>query len=172
MSRSFEIVTDSAASVEQVHAAFSRKDYWLARLAAFDAASTLDSMVVEGDGTITVSVTQYLGRQLLPGPVAKLIPGDLKISHNETWRPVDDGRVQGQVDISAPAGFGSGHAEASIEPGGPDGEGSTLRFDARVEVKIPLLGRTFERTIASELTKDIQEIQRFTTTWISENLCQ
>ncbi|MGH3970354.1 MAG: DUF2505 domain-containing protein, partial [Mycobacterium sp.] len=46
MSRSFDILTESPASVEQIHAAFGREDYWLARHAAFEATSTLDSLSV------------------------------------------------------------------------------------------------------------------------------
>jgi Protein of unknown function (DUF2505) len=105
MPRSFDILTESPASVEQVHAAFSREDYWLARHAAFDATSTLDSLTVDADGTVTVRATQHLWRQLLPGVVAKLVPGDLKILHSETWRPVGDRRVRGQVSVSAPVGL-------------------------------------------------------------------
>ena len=36
MSRSFDIVAESPASVEQVHAAFGQEDYWPARVAAGD----------------------------------------------------------------------------------------------------------------------------------------
>ena len=87
MSRSFDILTESPASVEQIHAAFGREDYWLARIAVGDAAitTTLDSLLVDADGTVTVRVTQHLGRQLLPGLVAKFVPGDLKILNCETW---------------------------------------------------------------------------------------
>ena len=49
MSRSFDIVTESPASVEQIHAAFGREDYWLARIAAGDATTTLDSLIVDAD---------------------------------------------------------------------------------------------------------------------------
>jgi len=171
MPRSLDIVTDSSASVEQVHAAFSREDYWLARLAAFDAAFTLDWLIVDTDGTVTVSATQHLGRQLLPGAVAKLIPGDLKIVHGETWRPIGDRRVSGQVDVSASPGLGSGRAEAWLVPDGPEGNGSQARFAATVQVKIPLLGRTFERRIAADLAENIAAIQRFTTAWITEHAC-
>ena len=75
MPRSFDIVTESPASVEQIHAAFGREDYWLARIEPGEAITTLDSLIVDGDGTVQVRVTQHVGRQLLPGPVAKLIPG-------------------------------------------------------------------------------------------------
>ena len=64
MPRSFDIVTESPASVEQVHAAFSREDYWLARLVAFGDSSTLDSLIVDADGTVTV------GAHPAPGPPA------------------------------------------------------------------------------------------------------
>jgi hypothetical protein len=163
---SFDILTDSPASVEQVHAAFSCEDYWLARHAAFDVTSTLDSLIIDADGTVTVGATQYLGRRLLPGVVAKLVPGDLKILHKETWRPVDDRRVRGQVTISAPAGLGSGCAEAWLAPAG---NGSRLRFTATVEVKIPLVGGKIENSIGAELAENIPAIQRFTTTWITEH---
>ena len=166
MSRSFDIVIDSAASVEQVHAAFSREDYWLARHAAFDVTSTLDSLIVEADGTVTVRATQHLGRQLLPGVVAKLVPGDLKILHIETWRPVGDRQVRGQVSISAPAALGSGRAEAWLAP---VDNGSRMRFAATVVVKVPLVGGRVESYVGGQLAVNIPAIQRFTTTWITEH---
>ncbi|MGH3564250.1 MAG: DUF2505 domain-containing protein, partial [Mycobacterium sp.] len=116
MPRSFDILTESPTSVEQVHAAFGREDYWLARHAAFDAASTLDSLTVETDGTVSVHLTQYLGRRILPAVVAKLVPGDLKIVHRETWKPVGDRRVQGQVSVLTPASLGSGHLDGWLTP--------------------------------------------------------
>jgi hypothetical protein len=166
MPRSFDILTESPASVEQVHAAFSDKDYWLARLVAFGDCSTLDSLVVDADGTVTVSLTQHLGRQLLPGVVAKIVPGDLRIVHTERWRPVGDRRVRGEVSLSAPAGLGSGRAEGWLTS---VGNGSQLRFAATVEVKIPLVGGKFENSIGAELAENIPAFQRFTATWITEH---
>src|SRR5580693_4123178 len=118
MSRSFDVLTESPASVEQIHAAFGREDYWLARIAAGDAkaTTTLDSLIVDPDGAVTVRATQHLGRRLLPGPVAKFIPGDLKILNCETWRPVGDRQVRGQVSVSASGGLGSGRAEVLLAP--------------------------------------------------------
>jgi hypothetical protein len=169
MPRSFDILTESPASVEQVHAAFSCEDYWLARHAAFDVTSTLDSLIVEADGTVTVRATQHLGRRLLPGLVAKLVPGDLKILHSETWRPVADRQVRGQVSISAPAALGSGRAEAWLAPVDPVGKGSRLRFAATVQVKVPVVGGRVESYVGGQLAENIPAIQRFTTTWITEH---
>ena len=166
MPRSFDILTESPASVEQVHAAFSREDYWLARHAAFDVTSTLDSLIVEADGTVTVRATQHLGRQLLPGLVAKLVPGELKILSSETWRPVGDHQVRGQFSVSAAGGLGSCRGEAWLAPAG---NGSQLRYAGRVEVKIPLVGGTLEKSIGANLAENIPAVQRFTTTWIAEH---
>src|ERR1700738_224768 len=118
MSRSFDILTEAPASVEQIHAAFGREDYWLARIAAGGAGITLDSLIVDADGTVIVRTTQHLARQLLPGLVAKLVTGDLKILHSETWRPVGDRQLRGQVRLSAPGGLGSGRADGWLAPAG------------------------------------------------------
>ena len=166
MSRSFEISTESPASVEQIHAAFGREDYWLARLAIGGATTTLDSLIVDADGTVTVRTTQHLVRRLLPGLVAKLVPGDLKILASETWGPVDDRQVRGLVSVSAPGGLGSGRAEAWLTPAG---NGSQLRFAVRVEVKIPLVGGKLEKSIGAGLAENIPAMHRFTTTWITEH---
>jgi Protein of unknown function (DUF2505) len=166
MSRSFDVLTESPASVEQVHAAFSREDYWLDRVMAFGDCSTLDSLIVEADGTVTVGLIQHLSRQLLPRALANLVPGDLKILHSEKWRPVGDGQVRGQVGVSGPAWLGSGRAEAWLVPAG---SGSQLRFAATVEVKIPWLGGKLENSVAAQLADNIGAFQRFTAAWIAEH---
>ena len=167
MSRSFDILTQSPASVEQIHAAFGREDYWLARIAAGGATTTtLDSLIIDADGTVTVRVIQHLGRQLLPGRVAKFVPGDLKILNCETWRPAGNRQVRGQVNISVSGGLGSGRAEAWLAPAS---NGSQLRYAWRVEVKIPLVGGKLEKSIGAGLAESIPAVQRFTTTWIAEH---
>ena len=166
MPRTFDVLTESPASVEQIHAAFGREDYWLARHAAGDATITLDSLIVDADGTVTVRTTQNVGRQLLPGLVAKFVPGDLKILHSETWRPVGDRQVRGQVSTSVPGGLGSSRAEAWLAPAG---NGSQLRFAVRVEIKIPLVGGNFEKSIGAGLAENLTALYRFTSTWIAEH---
>ena len=128
--------------------------------------TTLDSLLVDADGTVTVRVTQHLGRQLLTGLVAKFVPGDLKILNCETWRPVGDRQVRGQVNVSVSGGLGSGRAEAWLAPAS---NGSQLRYAVRVEVKIPLVGGKLEKSIGAGLAKSIPAAQRFTATWIAEN---
>src|SRR6185312_5134952 len=95
MPRSFEIVIESPASVEEIHEALGTEEYWLARVALGDVTTTLDSLIVHADGTVAVRFTQHLGRRLLPGVVTRLIPGELKLVQAETWTPVGDHQVRG-----------------------------------------------------------------------------
>ena len=173
MPSSFDVVTESPASVAQIHAAYSRKDYWLARIEPGPALTTLDSLIVEDDGTVKVHVTQHVGRQLLPGLVGKLIPTELNMMHSETWRPVGDGQFRGHVRVSTSPKLGSGHVDAWLEPVGSGSQGATgsqLRCALKVHVKISLLGARLEKSIGHSLTTDgIPEMQRFTATWIAEN---
>ncbi|BBY80644.1 DUF2505 domain-containing protein [Mycolicibacterium pulveris] len=166
MSHSFDIVTESPVSVEQIHAAFGREDYWQARLAD-GVGTTLDLLRVDDDGAVNVSITQHLGRQVLPGVVAKVVPADLKLRYRETWRPVGDGSMRGVAEASASGGLGSSRAENWLAP---SGGASQLRSAVRVDVKIPLMGRQLEKAIGSSLADSIPAVLRFTTTWI-ERTC-
>lgn len=165
MSRSFEIVSESAASVEAIHAAFGREDYWLDRLAG-DAASTLDSFAVDADGAVEVHITQHLGRQILPSLVANFVPGDLKLLYRETWRQTGDGHVRGESHVSASGGLGSSRADNWLTP---SGTASQLRSAGKVVVKIPLVGGKLEKSIGDSLAKSIPATLRYTTTWIAEH---
>jgi hypothetical protein len=168
MPHSFDISAESLASVEQLHAAFSSEDYWLACIASGNgkAPVTLDSLIVDADGTVTVRSTQHVGRQLLPGAVSKFVRGDLKIENSETWRSVGNGEVRGQTRISAPAGLGSGHADVWLRPAS---NGSRLCYTVRVEVKIPLVGGKFEKAIGAGLATSIPAGLQFTEAWIAEH---
>lgn len=166
MSRSFDIRIESPASVEQIHAAFGREEYWLARLKASNAPTTLDSLEVDDDGTVMMRATQHVSRQIMPTLIARAVPGELKIVHSETWRSVADGEVRGQINVVTSGGLGSGRADAVMAPAG---DGARLRFAVEVAVKIPLVGRKLEKSMQADLAESIPALQRFTSTWIAEN---
>jgi Protein of unknown function (DUF2505) len=165
MPRSFDVSADSPASVEEVHTAFSGEDYWLARLATLNGSTTLDSLVVDDDQTVRVATTQDLGRDLLPGIVAKFYRRDLKVRHIETWRPVDR-QLHGEISVAVSGAPGSGSGVALVAP---TQNGSRLTFTATVEFKVRLVGGTIESFIAREFVQGIPEIQRFTSMWITEH---
>jgi hypothetical protein len=165
MPRSFDVSVDSPTSVEQIHRAFSGEDYWLARLATVDGSTTLESLIVDDDRTVRVTTTQDVGRDLLPGIVAKYYRRDLKIRHTETWRPIDR-QLHGEISVAVSGAPGSGSGAALVAP---TQNGSQLTFTATVEFKVPLVGGTIESFIAREFAQGIPELQRFTSMWITEH---
>jgi hypothetical protein len=165
---SFDVSFESPASVEQIHSTFGDEKYWLDRLAAFGGSTMLDSLIVDPDGTVTVTTTRDLRHEGLPGVVAKLYRGDLNILSNETWRPLAGRRVSGEISVAAVGAPGSGRGAALLAP---SRNGSRLKFTAAVEFKVPLIGGKIERYIAGLFAEGISEIQRFTTMWINEHVC-
>ncbi|BBX47907.1 DUF2505 domain-containing protein [Mycobacterium cookii] len=170
MPRSFDMSTDYGVSVDEVLAAFSEEQYWLARLADSGADDTvLDSMEIGGpagdDGSIDVITTQVLRRDRLPGVVTQFHRGDLRIRREERWAPVIDGAATATVTgsiLDAPALL---TGTAMLEPLNDCG-GARLTLRATVEVKVPLVGGKLENFIGSQLVDLLIAEQRFTTTWI------
>lgn len=166
MPKGFDVSTESSATVDEIHSAFRDADYWRDRLAVFGGDSIrLDSLVVEG-GTITVSTTQNLGNDVLPGLLAKAIPGDLKVLREETWHLTDGQVLHGDVVMTTSGAPLSGVATALISP---IPAGSVLRFTGTVHMKVPLIGGPIEKYISTQIAEEIPGVQRFTTRWLTEN---
>jgi hypothetical protein len=166
MPRSIDLSFESPATVEQVHSTFGDQDYWFARIAAFGAGTTLDSLVVDPDGAVTVITVQDLRRDALPGPLAKLYPADLIIERTEKWTPIGAHQVSGEIRVDATGAPLSGRGTALLEP---SGSGSRVSFAAAVEFKVPLVGGRIESYLAGQLADGITDIQRFTTSWITDH---
>jgi hypothetical protein len=166
MSRSFDVSADSTASIDQVHTAFSDEGYWLARLATLNGSATLESLNVEDDRTVRVVTTQDLGRDLLPGLLVKFYRRDLTVRHTETWRS-NDGQLHGEVSAAVSGAPGSGSGVALVAP---TYTGCRMSLTGTVEFNVPLVGGTVENFIAREFTREIPEIQKFTSTWITEHV--
>jgi Protein of unknown function (DUF2505) len=165
MPRSFDVSVDSPASVEQVHAALSTEDYWLARIATLKGSTALESLTVDDDRTVRVVTTQDLASDLLPGVVARFYRRDLKVRHTETWTPAGD-RLRGEITVAVSGAPGSGSADASVAP---TDNGSQLTLNGTVEFKVPLVGGTVESFIAREFAHGIPDVQDFTAKWVTEN---
>jgi hypothetical protein len=166
MPRSFDVSVESPASVEQVHAALSTEDYWLGRLAALSGSTTLHSLVVDADDTVRVATAQDLGRDLLPGIVAKFYHRDLTIRHTETWKRNGDRQLHGEIGVAVSGAPGSGTGAAVVAPAQ---HGSRMTMTGTVRFNVPLVGGAIEGYIAREFANGIPNIQRFTATWIGEH---
>lgn len=167
MPRSFDLSADYYGTVEQLHSAFSDEQYWLARLDDSGAdIATLDSMVIAHDGTVTVTTTQTLRSDRLPGMVTQFHPRDLAIVRNETWNPLDGGVAHAEISGAVPGAPVSLQGTAMLAP---TGVGSRLKFTATIVVNIPLVGGKLESFIGGKLAELVAAEQRFTTWWIAEN---
>ncbi|MBV8861197.1 MAG: DUF2505 domain-containing protein [Mycobacterium sp.] len=167
MPRSFDVSTDLPASVEQVQSAYGDENYWLDRNAALGGSKTLDSLLVDSDGTVTVTITEDLRHGMLPGLLAKVYRGDLNIRSIEKWKPVGGRRVNGEISVAVTGAPGSGRGAGVLEP---SGSGSRLKLIGTVEFKVPLVGGRIESYLAREFARGIPNIQRFTATWIGEHV--
>jgi hypothetical protein len=166
MPRPFDVSVSSPVSVEQVHAAFSAEDYWLARLGNMSGGTTLDSLVVDDDRTVRVTTVQDLGRDVLPGIVSKFYRHDINVRSTETWTPSGD-QLRGRITVAVTGAPGSGSAEALVTP---TDNGSLLTLNGTVEFKVPLVGGTVESFIAREFAQGIPDVQDFTARWVTENV--
>jgi uncharacterized protein DUF2505 len=167
MSRSVDVSADTPASVEQILSAFGDETYWHARLAEFDGGTaTLESLDVDGDGTVKVRIRVGLLPEGLPKVVTQLAPGDLQMLREETWSPGGDGSVGGVIAVAVPGAPVSASGRARMSP---TGSGSRMSYTATVKVKIPLVGGNIEGWICGRTTDEIAKVHAFTSTWIAEN---
>jgi hypothetical protein len=61
----------------------------------------LDSLIIGTDDSVTVVIIQDARDEKLPGLVSKFYPCDWQVVHNETWSPIGDGQVRGEVSVAA-----------------------------------------------------------------------
>lgn len=166
MPRSFRVSTETTAEVPAVLAAFGKRDYWLARLAAYGGDSmSLDSLAVAVDGALAVATSQDLRHDMVPAVITRALPGATEILRTESWRPVG-GEVHGKVTITARGVPGSGAGVAVLEP---VSGGCRLNFSGTLQVRVPLVGGRIEKYIADLIVKEMPQMHQFTTEWISDN---
>jgi hypothetical protein len=166
MPRPLQVSFESPVTVEQVLSAFANESYWMDRISAFGGSVTLDALVTDDDGTVRVATVQDLRHDMLPGMIARVYPSDVMISRRETWRPVGGRRVDGAMNVSVTGAPGSGRGTACLTP---FGNGAQLTVKATVEFGVPLIGGRIERYLAGQLAEGICEVQRFTTSWITQH---
>lgn len=169
MARSFDVSTVTPATVAQIHAAFADENYWRDRLEVYggNGVIRLDSLTVGSDGAIAIATTQDLREGVLPGPLSKALPSTLRLLRAETWRPAADGRVHGEVRITAHGLAGSALGKVDLAPiADGSATGSLMRFAGTVKVGIPLVGGQIEKFVAAQIVKEIPGLGTYTNDWI------
>ncbi len=157
---------ETAATVEQIQLAFADEAYWLARLANFGGHGRLDSLTVDSEGSIVATLVHDLRPEGLPGPVAKFYPRQWRTVQTEAWRPIDGGRLRGEVSVVTHGAPGSGAGRALLTP---TTCGSQFKCAATVEFKVPLIGGQIENVIGRSLVENTAAVQGFTAEWIGQH---
>lgn len=167
MPRTFDLEAEFPTSVEQIHSTFGDEGYWRARLAANDAGSaTLDSLELDTAGATHVVTTVRLLSERVPKLFAQLYVGELELVHRETWEPIDDGKVRGQIRYTLPGTPLNAIGAALLIP---VGTGARLNCAATVTAKVPLIGGRIESFVGTRFAEGIALTQTFTTEWINEH---
>jgi Protein of unknown function (DUF2505) len=166
MSRKIDFEVESTISVEQLHAAYSEADYWVARLANYGGNGRLDEIDVS-DGRVRVVTIQDLKSSLLPKPFDKLYPRDLKLVQDAVWTLESAEGLRGESHMEARGARGSSRSTVLVTP---SSGGASLRFTGTLSVKVPVVGGTIESMLSRQTLDDTPEMVRFTTEWLNEQV--
>lgn len=165
MTKTFDCSVESPVSVQQIHAAYSDRNYWEARLSPHKEMVELRSFDVDASGTVRATVVQDLRNAVLPPPFGKLYPRGLELVQSETWTIDQGDTVRGEIRLKAHGAPGSGRTSVLIAP---SRNGERLDCSATVQVKVPLLGGKLESLFGRQMMDQIPATLSFITEWIGE----
>ncbi|WP_326547514.1 DUF2505 domain-containing protein [Mycolicibacterium sp. ND9-15] len=165
MAKSFDCTVESSISIQQMHAVYCERDYWLARLAPHSETVELRSFDVDAGGTVRVTVVQNLRDVVLPPPFGKLYPRGLELVQNETWAVDRGDSMRGEFHVKAHGAPGSGRSTILIAPAR---DGERLDCNATIKVKVPLVGGKLESLFGRQIVEQIPETLRSVTEWLGE----
>lgn len=165
MSRSFHSSIESSLTAQQIYEAYSSRDFATARLSDTGGQAQMESFVVDG-GTVRVVVVQDLAGAVLPGPMKRVHPGGLTIVQTQSWSPVRDQRLCGEVRIEARGVRGSGTGRLVLAP---ERDAERIACSATFEFKVPLVGGTLENLFGRQFVDQMPESLQVISKWLDEH---
>jgi hypothetical protein len=164
MPKSFDCTVESSISIQQMHAAYSELDYWLARLAPHNDTVELRSFDVDASGAVRITIVQDLRHLVLPAPFGRLYPRGLELVQSETWT-VDGGtKVCGEIHVQARGAPGSGRSTVVLVP---TQNGERFECSGTIQCRVPLVGRKLESIFGRQMMDQIPETLRSITEWVN-----
>ncbi|GAA5155319.1 DUF2505 domain-containing protein [Pseudonocardia eucalypti] len=164
MSRPIRCSFRYSSAPEAVFGVLTDREFLEARLARIGGpgAGLVDHSATPDAARIVF--LQGVSRDHLPGPVRKLLPGDLRIERTETWRLVAPGRYAGE--IGGRVKDAPGQVSGTLALTGAGGSCDYV-LDGTAKVNVPLVGGKVEELIAEHLNKLIDRESRFAQEWLS-----
>jgi hypothetical protein len=164
MSRPIRFQQGYEVSPGRLYATLVDREYLDAKLAAIGGnnATVLDHASDADSAKYTLR--QGVSRQHLPGPVQKVLRGDLIIERTETWRrgagDTYDGSIAARVK-DAPGNIGG-----ALRVSGSESSGH-FQVNGEVRVDIPLIGGKIEEAIAEQVVRLLRREGQFAAEWLA-----
>jgi hypothetical protein len=105
-----------------------------------------------------------VSREHLPGPVQKVLRGDLIIERTEKWRRGADDTYDGTIAARVKDAPGSINGSLRISGSGSSGQ---FQVDGEVRVDIPLIGGKIEEAISEQVVRLLRREGQFTIEWFA-----
>ncbi len=163
MSRQSEYRSTSRYPAERVFAVMTDAEYLRARLAKIggkDAALLEHTVDAEG---VRFHLRQGLDARDLPPMVRTFLAGDIVIERVETWTRKEEGRYEGETQVTIAGTPASAVATSRL---GDTGGGSELVVVTDVTVGVPLIGGTVESIVAERVKELLALESGFTREWL------
>jgi hypothetical protein len=164
MSTQFDYRSTSTYPADEVYATMVDPDYLRARLEQIGGPGAgLLEHSADTDGA-RYRLRHGLDAKNLPSVVRSVLPGDVVIERQESWRREAMGNYTGDVRVTIPGTPGSATGTMRLRD---TDQGSELHIAIEVTVNVPLLGGKIEGMVSGHVKELLASESAFTQQWLA-----
>ena len=156
---------------ELVHRALWDREYWEYETARFfSAPGKLISFDSATDDEVTVTFSESLPNDMLPGPVRRIVSRTLPVQRTVSFRQLPDGTVSGTMKgriSDLPVTF-SAEFTVVAESAGTSTE---LHVATTIDVKIPMAGALVEPKSVDLVRQMVETEGKLLKSWLTDTTC-
>jgi len=151
-------------SASELYSILVDREYLLAKLDSVGGSNAALLDLASDPNTAKYTLRQGVSREYLPGPIQKVLRGDLLIERTETLRMAAPGRYDGTVAARVKDAPGSIGGTLRLVDAG---DGCEYSLDGAARIDIPLVGGKIETAIAEQVVRLMEREARFTAEWLA-----
>ena len=137
---------------------------WREQVCAATGATSWDVAVDADASGGTVSVTRVLPAEV-PDAVRRIVGSSVTVTQTETWgAAAADGTRKGDVELQVKGQPATMKASSTLAP---SADGTQLRMDGELKVRIPLVGGKVEKELAKAIRMALQKEQEVGRRWLA-----
>jgi hypothetical protein len=164
MSTQFDYRSTSTYPSDEVYATMVDPDYLRARLEQIGGPRAALLEHSADTGGARYRLRHGLDPKVLPSVVRTILPGEVSIERDETWRRGGAGDYTADVRVTIPGT--PGRATGTMRLRDTDG-GSELYIQIEVTVDVPVLGSTIEGMVSGHVKGLLASESAFTQDWMA-----